>query len=56
MLGIELVTDRHNKTPAKDETVHVMNQMKGAYLYLARGVILHIQISKYPATINYCYQ
>lgn len=29
MLGVELVTDRQLKTPAKDETLHVMEQMKG---------------------------
>ena len=29
MLGVELVTDRELKTPAKAETLHVMDQMKG---------------------------
>ncbi|CAJ2665586.1 unnamed protein product [Trifolium pratense] len=29
MLGVELVTDRELKTPAKEETLHVMDQMKG---------------------------
>lgn len=29
MLGVELVTDRKLKTPAKAETLHVMDQMKG---------------------------
>lgn len=29
MLGVELVTDREKKTPAKDEILHVMEQMKG---------------------------
>lgn len=29
MLGVELVTDRELKTPAKEETLHVMEQMKG---------------------------
>ena len=29
MLGVELVTDRELKTPAKGETLHVMDQMKG---------------------------
>ncbi|KAJ6913370.1 hypothetical protein NC651_015781 [Populus alba x Populus x berolinensis] len=28
MLGVELVTDRQQKTPAKAETLHVMEQMK----------------------------
>ena len=31
MLGVELVTDRRQKTPAKAETLHVMEQMKGMY-------------------------
>lgn len=29
MLGVELVTDRRRKTPAKVETLHLMEQMKG---------------------------
>ena len=29
MLGVELVTDHKLKTPAKLETLHVMDQMKG---------------------------
>ena len=29
MLGVEFVTDRQLKTPAKAETLHVMDQMKG---------------------------
>lgn len=29
MLGVELVTDRQTKTPAKAETLHVMDEMKG---------------------------
>ena len=29
MLGVELVTDRELKTPAKAETLHVMDQLKG---------------------------
>ena len=29
MLGVELVTDHKLKTPAKLETLHVMNEMKG---------------------------
>lgn len=29
MLGVELVTDQKLKTPAKLETIHVMDQMKG---------------------------
>lgn len=33
MLGIELVTDRELKTPAKDETLYIMEQMKGGILF-----------------------
>jgi alanine-glyoxylate transaminase / (R)-3-amino-2-methylpropionate-pyruvate transaminase len=29
MLGVELVTDRKLKTPAKVEILHIMDQMKG---------------------------
>lgn len=29
MLGVELVTDRKLKTPAKAEILHAMEQMKG---------------------------
>lgn len=29
MLGVELVTDRQFKTPAKAETLYIMDQMKG---------------------------
>lgn len=29
MLGVEFVTDRDLKTPAKSETLHLMDQMKG---------------------------
>lgn len=32
MLGIELVTDRQLKTPAKAEILHVMDQMRGVSL------------------------
>lgn len=35
MLGIELVTDRELKTPAKDETLYIMEQMKGEILFLS---------------------
>lgn len=34
MLGVELVTDRQLKTPAKVETLHVMDQMRGKNLFL----------------------
>ena len=39
MLGVELVTDRELKTPAKVETLHIMEQMKGLSLY-ARTYIM----------------
>ncbi|KAK4749524.1 hypothetical protein SAY87_026973 [Trapa incisa] len=32
MLGLELVTDRSLKTPAKAEIVHVMEEMKGSFV------------------------
>ena len=35
MLGVELVTDRQLKTPAKVETLHVMDKMKGFSLSLS---------------------
>lgn len=31
MLGVELVTDRQLKTPAKAEILHVLGQMKGPH-------------------------
>lgn len=31
MLGVELVTDRKEKTPAKVEIAHLMEQMKGVF-------------------------
>jgi 4-aminobutyrate aminotransferase-like enzyme len=31
MLGVELVTDRQLKTPAKDEICHAMEHMKGTW-------------------------
>lgn len=32
MLGVELVKDRQLKTPAKDETLQILEQMKGLIL------------------------
>ncbi|KAH6828316.1 PYRIMIDINE 4 [Perilla frutescens var. hirtella] len=37
MLGIELVTDRLLKTPAKDETLYVMEQMKDMGVLIGKG-------------------
>ncbi|PSS32733.1 Alanine--glyoxylate aminotransferase 2 3 like [Actinidia chinensis var. chinensis] len=37
MLGIELVTDRQLKTPAKIETLHVMDQMKEMGVLIGKG-------------------
>ncbi|KAK9290100.1 hypothetical protein L1049_008264 [Liquidambar formosana] len=37
MLGIELVTDRQLKTPAKAETLHVMDQMKEMGVLIGKG-------------------
>ncbi|KAL8531326.1 hypothetical protein ACS0TY_008086 [Phlomoides rotata] len=37
MLGVELVTDRQLKTPAKVETLHVMEQMKEMGVLIGKG-------------------
>ncbi|KAJ6811565.1 alanine--glyoxylate aminotransferase 2-like protein 3, mitochondrial-like [Iris pallida] len=37
MLGVELVTDRQLKTPAKSEILHVMNQMKEMGVLVGKG-------------------
>ncbi|XP_020233466.1 alanine--glyoxylate aminotransferase 2 homolog 3, mitochondrial [Cajanus cajan] len=37
MLGVELVTDRQLKTPAKDETLHVMDQMRELGVLIGKG-------------------
>ncbi|PON94393.1 Aminotransferase class-III [Trema orientale] len=37
MLGVELVTDRQLKTPAKTETLHVMDQMKDLGVLIGKG-------------------
>ncbi|KAL2899980.1 Alanine--glyoxylate aminotransferase 2-like protein 3 mitochondrial [Bienertia sinuspersici] len=44
MLGIELVTDRERKIPAKAETLHVMNQMKGNCLLTVFLQLFHIEM------------
>lgn len=33
MLGVELVKDRELKTPAKAEILHIMDEMRGTFLY-----------------------
>jgi len=35
MLGVELVSDRELKTPAQNETLHVMDQMKGKISFIS---------------------
>ncbi|OAY44699.1 alanine--glyoxylate aminotransferase 2 homolog 2, mitochondrial isoform X2 [Manihot esculenta] len=37
LLGVELVTDRRQKTPAKSETLHVMEQMKEMGVLIGKG-------------------
>lgn len=37
MIGVELVTDREMKTPAKAETLHVMDQMKEMGVLIGKG-------------------
>ncbi|KAI3958047.1 hypothetical protein MKW98_020689 [Papaver atlanticum] len=37
MLGVELVTDRDLKTPAKAETLHIMDQMKEMGVLIGKG-------------------
>ncbi|XP_051142833.1 alanine--glyoxylate aminotransferase 2 homolog 3, mitochondrial-like [Andrographis paniculata] len=37
MLGVELVTDRQLKTPAKVETVHILDQMKDMGVLVGKG-------------------
>ncbi|KAK7340017.1 hypothetical protein VNO77_20709 [Canavalia gladiata] len=37
LLGVELVTDRQLKTPAKNETLHVMDQMKELGVLIGKG-------------------
>ncbi|KDP22797.1 hypothetical protein JCGZ_00384 [Jatropha curcas] len=37
MLGVELVTDHQHKTPAKNETLHIMDQMKEMGVLVGKG-------------------
>lgn len=40
MLGVELVTDRKQKTPARTEISHAMDQMKGdTFLHSLHAVV-----------------
>lgn len=47
MLGVELVTDRQQKTPAKTEILHVMETMKGKCSELCKSMKLLIMLKKY---------
>lgn len=42
MIGVELVTDRQLKTPAKVETLHLMEQMKGVPFYYLHIFVISI--------------
>lgn len=46
MLGIELVTDRQLKTPAKDEAVYVLELMKGDLLFYLNSISMIIRVLK----------
>ncbi|CAM8910552.1 unnamed protein product [Rhodiola kirilowii] len=39
MLGVELVTDRQLKTPAKAETLYIMDQLKDLGVLVGKGGI-----------------
>lgn len=39
MLGVELVTDRQSKTPAKVEILRVMEQMKGIFFVFVYALV-----------------
>lgn len=40
MLGVELVTDRQLKTPAKAEILHIMDQMRGGCVCVCVSVCM----------------
>lgn len=42
MLGVELVTDRQLKTPAKAEILHIMDQMRGGGVCVC--VCVHVSV------------
>lgn len=44
MLGVELVTDRQQKTPANAEILNVMDQMKGTCIFICIYLIQSIYI------------
>lgn len=55
MLGVELVSDREKKTPAKAEILHVMDQMKGecvswfpAYYFARRFLVCFEYGTSFP--------
>lgn len=52
MLGVELVTDRQQKTPANAEILHVMDQMKGTNIYILYTLKL---INLYIYSVKYHY-
>lgn len=48
MLGIELVTDRQLKTPAKDEIVYILELMKGDFLFYLNSILMIMLVLKNP--------
>jgi 4-aminobutyrate aminotransferase-like enzyme len=53
LLGVELVKDRQLKTPAKDENLHILEQMKG--LFLSKPpVIFFSKHTNTPAPVIFC--
>lgn len=44
MIGVELVKDRQAKTPAAQETSHIMDQMKGAVMFFL-SLLVHLVTS-----------
>lgn len=45
MIGVELVHDRQLKNPAKKETLHVMDQMKGSLPLIILSIFISCQIA-----------
>lgn len=45
MLGVELVKDRESKIPAKEETLHLFEELKGkAAPYLWPDIFLYVEV------------